>query len=449
MAIPFWLTKLLVRTRLAGFTRRARRLTDGGTAYLKYYSDRVLSAPLDELLDSAFVPYAPGTDVLDLNQPTPDAPPARGAVSVGRTDALTAPGRVPVTLPELGQAIAERYRESGRTLNPDTDIVATHGATAAFTAALDAFINPGDRVVLFDPCSPLFALGAKSRHAKVWWVPTWTEDGRCRYIAADFEKAMRGAKVLVLSDPNNPTGGCLANEDLEHIAWIAGGYGVLVYLDESFSSFRYCERTRCLAAMTGPDRLAITAGSVSQEFGQPGMRVGWLAGPRHLVRACQLTANLTAPHVPPVCQQAAARLLSEPTLPETRDRFRSKRQYAVDRLRAMGLEPEVPGGGYFAWVPVSALGLDSRAFAERLLKEDRVLVGPGGVFGPSGTGHIRVSFATDDGRLREGLNRMTAFVERLRNPTASAPAPALIEEPTEEVAAPEPKDEAKPAFSRA
>jgi aspartate/methionine/tyrosine aminotransferase len=443
VAIPFWLTKLLIRTRLAGFTRRARRLTDGGTAYLRYYSDRVLSAPLDELLDAAFVPHQPAPDVLDLNQPTPDAPPTRGAVSVGGGQSLTAPGRVPAALPELCRAIAERYRQVRRSVNPAADIVATHGATAAYTAALDAFVNPGDRVVLFDPCSPLFGLGARSRHAKVQWVATWTEDGRCRYIAKDFERAMRGAKMLVISDPGNPAGGCLANEDLEHIAWIAGGYGVLIYLDESFSAFRYGERTRCLATMPGADRLAITAGSVSQEFGQPGMRVGWLAGSRHLVRACQLTTNLTAPYVPPVCQQAAARLLFDLPSTDTLDRFRAKRQYAVDRLRAMGLEPEFPGGGYFAWVPVAGLGLDGRAFAERLLKESRVLVGPGCAFGPSGAGHVRVSFATDDGRLREGFNRLSAFVERLRNP---AVPPTPREEPT---ASEEPKEEAKPVFSRA
>ncbi|VTR93717.1 aspartate tyrosine aromatic aminotransferase : Aromatic amino acid aminotransferase OS=Desulfosporosinus sp. HMP52 GN=DP73_21835 PE=4 SV=1: Aminotran_1_2 [Gemmata massiliana] len=449
MAIPFWLTKLLVRTRLARFTPRARRLTDGGTAYLKYYSDRVLAAPLDELLDPAVIPHVPNLDILDLNQPTPDAPPARGAVSVGRTDAFSAPGRVPTTLPVLARIIADRYQTTGRTINPSTDILATHGATAAFTAALDAFVNPGDRVVMFDPCSPLFALGTKSRHANVRWVPTWIEDGRCRYIAATFERAMRGAKMLVLSDPGNPTGGCLANEDLEHIAWIAGGYGVLVYFDESFAAFRP-DRARTLAAMPGADRLTLTAGSVSQEFGQPGMRVGWLAGPRHLVRACQLTANLTAPYVPPVCQQAAARLLAEPTVAtDLSERFNAKRQYTLDRLRAMKLEPEQPGGGYFVWVPVSNLNVDGRTFAEKLLKEERVLVGPGGAFGPSGAGHIRVSFAADEGRLREGLNRLAAFVDRLRNPTTPTP-PAnddSVDEPTTEITTE--KDERRPAFSRA
>lgn len=450
MAIPFWLTKLLVRTRLARFSPRARRLTDGGTAYLKYYSDRVLAAPVEELLDPAFVPAAPNFDVLDLNQPTPDAPAARGAISVGRTDVLCAPGRVPVTLPELSKAIAGRYKQAGRTVNPATDVIATHGATGAFAAALDAFVNPGDRVVLFDPCSSLFNLGVRSRHAAVRRVPTWVEDGRLRYIARDFERAMRGAKLLVLSDPNNPTGARLANEDLEHIAWIAGGYDVLVYLDESFAAFRG-ERTRTFAAMPGADRVTVTAGSVSQEFGQAGMRVGWLAGPRHLVRACQLAMNTSAPYVPPVCQQAAAKLLADPPAPETAQRFQSKRQYTLDRLRAMGLEPEAPGGGYFVWVPVTGLNLDGRAFAERLLREERVLVGPGVAFGPSGTGHVRVSFAADDGRLREGLGRLAAFVERLKNPPSLAPAPK-VEEASETVVEEKPAKPAetqKPAFSRA
>ncbi len=445
MAIPFWLTKLLIRTRLARFTPRARRLTDGGTAYLKYYSDRVLTAPVEELLDAAIVPNSPNPDVLDLNQPVPDAPAARGAISVGRTGSHAVPGRVPATLPELSRAIADRYQETGRTVSPTTDVMATHGATGAYAAALDAFVNPGDRVVMFDPCSPLFTLGAKSRHAKVRWVPTWTEDGRCRYIPAAFERAMRGAKMLVLSDPGNPAGGCLANEDLEHIAWIAGGYDVLVYLDESFAAFR-SDKPRALAAMPGTDRVTLTAGSVSQEFGQPGMRVGWLSGPRHLIRACQLTANLSAPYVPPVCQQAAARLLSETPSPDTAKQYQAKRQYTLDRLRAMGLEPEQPGGGYFVWVPVSGLKLDGRTFAEQLLREYRVLVGPGVAFGPSGAGHVRVSFAADDGRLREGLSRVAAFVARLKNPDVP-PTPPTITDPTAE--AMKEVEESRPAFSRA
>src|SRR5262249_1411326 len=160
---------------------------------------------------------------------------SESGVSLGRFTADRRGNPPPAGLPELRTAIAQRYqRLDGRSVNPETEVLVTHGATGALTAALDAFVNPGDRIVLFDPSSPLFSLGAKSRRATVRWVPTWTEDGRCRYLVPDFEKAMRGAKMLVLSDPGNPAGGCLSDEDLDHIAWIAAAYNVLIFADESF-----------------------------------------------------------------------------------------------------------------------------------------------------------------------------------------------------------------------
>jgi aspartate/methionine/tyrosine aminotransferase len=448
VALPFWLTKLLVRTGLARFTRRARRLTDGGTSFLRYYSDRVLAAPVEELLDPAVFPDPAGPGVFDLNQP---APRSESGVSLGRFTADRKGNPPPHGLLELRAAIATRYlRLESRVVNPGTEVLVTHGATGAFAAALDVFLNTGDRVVLFDPCSPLFALGAKSRRAKVRWVPTWTEDGRCRYLAAGFERAMRGAKLLVLSDPGNPAGACLADEDLDHIAWIAAAYDVLVYADESFARFRYDARGKCFGKLPGADRRVLTAGSATQEFGLGSLRVGWLAGPRHLVRACGLTQNLNAPFVPVVCQQAAARAIAEPDpeFPNVLDRLRGKRDYATDRLRSMGLEPDRPSGGFFLWVPVAGLGLDGRAFAEKLFREEGVQVGPGGAFGPSGAGHVRVSIAGDDGRLREGLARMAAFIERLKNPKPATPPEPVAEE----VAEPKPEDAAdkpKPAFSRA
>ena len=431
MALPLWLTKLLIRTRLARFSSRARRLTDGGTSYLRYYSDRVLTAPVEEMLDPAYFPDPSGPGVFDLNQP---APRSASGVSLGRFTAERGGNPPAAGVAELRSAIAARYhRIDGRRVDPATEVLVTHGATGAFTAALDAFLNPGDRVVLFDPCSPLFELGAKSRRARLRWVPTWTEDGRCRYVSREFESAMRGATLLVLSDPGNPTGGVFSDEELDHIAWIAAAYDVLVYADESFSRFRFDARGKCFGKLPGADRRILTAASMTQEFGLGSLRVGWLAGPRHLVRACGLTQNLSAPFVPVVCQQAAARALAEPDheFGSGLDQLRRKRDYAVDRLRAMGLEPDRPSGGYFLWVPVAGLGMDGRAFAERLFREERVQVGPGCVYGPSGTGHVRVSVAGDDGRLREGLSRLAAFVERLKSPAPPQPAERVVEEEAE------------------
>jgi aspartate/methionine/tyrosine aminotransferase len=262
---------------------------------------------------------------------------------------------------------------------------------------------------------------------------------------------MRRAKLLVLSDPANPTGACFDPADLEHILHVAARRDVLVYADESFARLRYDGRGRSLATLPGGDKRVLTAGSVSQGWGLGSVRVGWLAGPRPLVRACALTACLNAPYVPAVCQQVAARVLagSDADFAPTLEQFRGRRQYLFDRLRGLGLEPDRPAGGYFLWVRVAGLGLDGRAFAERLLREQRVLVGPGCAFGPSGDGHVRVSFATDDGRLREGVARLAAFVSGLRNPgevrteTETEPA-AGVEEP----AVVPPEDEAQPVFSR-
>jgi aspartate/methionine/tyrosine aminotransferase len=450
VALPLWFTKLLIHTGIARFMPRARRLTDGGAAFLRYYSDRVLTAPVEELLDPAYVPDTCGPEVFDLNPP---APRSESGVSLGRFTGERRGNPPPQGLPELRTAIAQRYQWlDGRGVNPETEVLVTHGATGALAAALDALVNPGDRVVLFDPCSPLFALGAKSRGANVRWVPTWMEDGRCRYLSAGFERAMRGAKMLILSNPGNPAGGCLSDDDLEHIAWIAAAYKVLIYADESFTRFRFSERGRPFGKLDGADKRILTAGSVTQEFGLGSLRVGWLAGPRHLVRACGLMQNLNAPFVPAVCQQAAARVIAEPDEEFTAslDRLRGKRDFAMDRLHAMGIEADRPAGGLFVWVPVAGLGLDGRTFAERLFREERVQVGPGVAFGPSGAVHIRIGYAGDDGRLREGLSRMAAFVERLKNSTAPKPEKAVpveaevTESKTEEMA-----EQPKPTFSRA
>ncbi len=451
MAVPLLLKKLLAHTGAARFFPTARRLTDGGTDYLHYYSDRVLAAPLDELLDPATFPTPPGPEVMNLNLPAPrfDSPVTGGRVAADRTGNPPAWG-----LPQLREAIADDYRRrDGRSVDADEGVLVTHGATGAFAAVLDAFVNPGNRVVLFDPCSPLFAVGAKSRRATVRWVPAHNEDGRSRFDPDVLSKALRGATLLALADPGNPTGAAVAEEDLERLAWAANRSDVLIYLDESFARFRYDGRPCPLATMPGADRRTLSAGSLGPGYGLGSVRVGWLSGPRHLVRACALTASLSAPYVPTVCQQVALRAVQadEELFGPVLEEFRDRRRYAADKLRAMGLEPARPAGGFFFWVPVAHLGLDGRTFAERLLREQRVLVGPGDVFGPGGAGFVRVSFAAEDGRLREGLTRLAAFVTGLKGEPVvqSATVPVASEEkPPEEAAAPA-KDERPPSFSRA
>jgi aspartate/methionine/tyrosine aminotransferase len=451
MPLPLAVTKLLVRTGAARFVPAAKRLTGGATDYLRYYSDAVLTAPVDDLLDPAAFPRPAGPDVLNLNEPAPrsDSPVSAGWAA-DRTGPPPAWG-----LPELRDAVADTFRRRGnKGIDPGENVLVTHGASGAFAAALGAFVNPGDRVVLFAPSSPLFAVGAKARRAAVRWVPTTTEAGRLKFDPAVLTAAARGAKLLVVSDPGNPSGGTLAAEDQERIAWLAARYDVLIYLDESFAKLRFEGKPNGLAVMPGADRRTLSAGSLTPGFGLGSVRVGWLAGPKPLVQACALTATLSAPFVPTVCQRVAARSLAagDDLFAPVLDQFRGRVRFAADKLKAMGLDPAWPGGGYFLWVPVAGLGLTGRAFAERLLAEQRVLVGPGDVYGPGGDGFVRVSVAADDGRVREGLARLEAFVAGLRGEpvvrAASVPAPAGEPIPAEPEAPAAAEPERRPSFSR-
>jgi aspartate/methionine/tyrosine aminotransferase len=151
---------------------------------------------------------------------------------------------------------------------------------------------------------------------------------------------------------------------------------------------------------------------VSKGYGLASARVGWLAGHRHLVRPCLLTAVLQTPFVPTLCQLQALAALRQGNgaFEAVRNEFASRRHYAFERLQALGLQPPWPVGAFFLWVPVWELGMSGQAFAEELLRTKRVLVSPGDPFGPSGPGYVRLSYAAEDGRLREGLSRIAEFI---------------------------------------
>src|SRR5207253_2096898 len=127
--------------------------------------------------------------------------------------AVRAPARgypPPGGLPELRAAVADHLAGHRLAVSPADEVLVTAGATGAFAAALDTFVNPGDRAVLFDPTSPLFRVGLTHRRARLSWVPTAADDGWVRFPMEAFTKALPRAKLLVLSHPANPTGGVFA-----------------------------------------------------------------------------------------------------------------------------------------------------------------------------------------------------------------------------------------------
>jgi aminotransferase len=411
---PLFLVKLLIRTGLVRYLPGIHRLTEGGTEFLPFYSDRVLSAPRADLKRVASLLEQLPPDAIDLSQGTPRIDPVPSTSPRVPADRRGWPP--PWGLPELRGAVAEQLLIDSRlAASPADEVLITHGAAGAFHTVLDAFVNRGDRVVLFDPTSPLFPLVLRSRGIRINWIYSWVEEGRARFRLPELDRALRRARLLVLTQPGNPGGGFIAPEDLEQIAWWAERHGVLIYSDESFGRFHYEGERVSIGTLARARRRTLTAGSISKSHGLSSLRVGWVTGHRHLVRPCLLAAALNVPFVPTVCQQLALAALrqSSDAFEDILGEFSARRRYAFERLHGMGLQPSWPSGGFYFWVPVWDLGLNGQDFAARLLAEKKVQVTPGDLFGPSGVGHVRISYATEEGRLREGLLRLEEFVGEL------------------------------------
>jgi aspartate/methionine/tyrosine aminotransferase len=414
----FW-RKLLARTGLARFVPSIRRALGGGEEFLRFYSDRTLAVPFDELRDPALLPEigTPNSINLALGSPRLDMSFGLGR---GMTDRRTLSPWGDIELrSEIGIKL---HLDHGVEYDPADQVLITHGATGAFAAALDAFVNVGDPVVLFDPTSPIVPIGLTHRRARLRWVPTWSDEGHVRFAIDAFTKAMRGAKMLVLADPVNPTGCVFAPEDLEQVAFWAHKHDVLIFQDMSFDRWRAEPAKARLASLPQCEGRILTCGSFTKSHGLSVARVGWLAGHRHLVGPCAAASVLSAPFVPLLCQQAALQAVraSETVLADLASDFNVRRGYVLEQLQAMGLQPWPALAGFFFWVPVPN-GESGRAFAQRLLSKAGVLVNPGHVFGPSAEKFVRISFATDAGRLREGLNRLAACGVARATPQAAAP----------------------------
>jgi len=387
-------------------------------ASVRYLADVALSTPLEEL--EAPVWYGSGgvpPEVIDVR---------RGAI---RSICFQPSGHSGNFLPptggclELRAAVAERYAHSAG-ISP-RNILITPGGSGALSIALRTCVNPGDRVVLFDPCSPLFVGLLRSWKARIAWVPTWVEERWCRFPRSVLERVLRKARMLVIADPVNPTGAVFHPDDREYIAWLAAAYDVLVYVDQAFAELHPQGSQVRWEEIPGITGRLLLAGSLSWSHNLSGWRVGWLVAPPLLVRVASAMQQLHATLVPTPCQLLSAACL-QPIDPSERHamfrRWQEQRQEAMDLFRRWGLETGDSGQGGFLWVSTASLGLSSRHCAELLARQYRLFVLAGEGCGPSGQNMIRLCLLQHAGHWQEALRRLKQFVnDRWGNNSSRTP----------------------------
>ena len=322
-------------------------------------------------------------------------------------------------LPVLREAIAENLRAYDRVdYDPATEIAVTSGGMEALVLALMTLIEPGDEVILPDPSYTNYRDQVQICKGVPVYVPVREENG-FQFDIDDLERAVTPrTRVIMLNTPANPTGGVASRAQLEQIAALAVRHDLYVLFDEVYKYLFYGDEPFFnIAAAPGMRERTLVIDSCSKTYAMTGWRVGWIAGPAAVVGCIpKLQENLCS-CVPAFVQHGASCALRTAGADAERMRaaYRARRDVIVDGINAIpGLSARVPEGAFYLFVNIRETGLSSEAFALRLLEEARVALSPGSAFGPSGEGYVRISYASDVAILRKGIQRISAFMERLR-----------------------------------
>ncbi|MFB1062973.1 pyridoxal phosphate-dependent aminotransferase [Natrinema sp. H-ect4] len=314
---------------------------------------------------------------------------------------------------ELRDAIADYVADRfDLGYDPDEEIIVTAGASEAVDLAFRAFVNPGDTVAIAQPSYISYEPGVIFAGGEVLPVPTREEDD-FRLTVEGLERAgAADADMLVLCYPNNPTGAIMPAEDLEPIADFARENDLTVLSDEIYAELTYDGEHTSIASFEGMRERTIVFNGFSKAHAMTGLRLGYALGPADAIGAMNKIHQYTMLSAPTTAQYAAIEALDSCAndVREMVDQYDRRRQFVLSRFREIGMDVFEAKGAFYCFPEVPE-GFTAEEFAEAVLREQGVAVVPGDVFGGSGEGHLRVSYATGLEDLRRALNRIEAFVD--------------------------------------
>lgn len=317
---------------------------------------------------------------------------------------------------ELRTAISKHLeRLYGVQYDPALELLVTVGVSEAQYLALTAILNPGDEVIVPQPCFVSYA--AEVSLAGGMPVPIATRvENNFQVTAQEIESAItRNTKALLIGYPSNPTGAVLERETLEEIAKVAQKHDILVISDEIYDRLVYGIEHVCFSSLPGMWERTILLGGFSKAYAMTGWRLGYAAAPPEILGAMKKIHQYTVMSAPTTAQDAALVALAEgeEAVEDMRQRYDRRRRLIVDGFNSIGLKCFEPRGAFYAFPSVRGSGMDDAEFAERLLDEERVAVIPGRAFGIGGAGYVRCSYATAYEKIEEALERIANFVRRI------------------------------------
>jgi aminotransferase len=316
---------------------------------------------------------------------------------------------------ELRQALSAHLNKLyGVGYDPESELLITVGVSEALYLAMGAVLDPGDEVIVPEPCFVSYAPEVVLAGGKAVTIATHVEQG-FQVTGEAVEAAVTGrTKALLIGYPNNPTGAVMSRERLQEIAAVAEKHDLLVISDEIYDQLVYGVEHVCFASLPGMRDRTITLGGFSKDYAMTGWRLGYAAAPPEVLAAMRKIHQYTIMCAPTTAQISALSALEKgaPFVEEMRDEYDRRRRLIVGGLNNLGLPTFEPHGAFYAFPAITASGMDDGTFAETLLQEERVAVVPGSAFGASGAGFVRCSYATAYEEIEEALERIERFMRR-------------------------------------
>jgi aminotransferase len=318
---------------------------------------------------------------------------------------------------ELREAVAAEYVRNYRLdYDPRREILVTVGVSEALDLVFRTVLEPGDEVIIPVPSYVSYSPTVTMAGGKPVMVVTRAEDGFQPRAAAIESCLSARTKVLLLSYPNNPTGGVLTPAIARELAELAVKHNLLVISDEVYSWLTYEGEHICLATLPGLRERTVVLNGFSKAYAMTGWRVGYALGPEEIIEAMNKIHQYTMLCAPITAQKAALEALKNGAAERGRmvAEYNRRRRLLVHGLNEIGLDCFEPRGAFYVFPAITRTGLDSQNFCERLLTEERVAVVPGTAFGICGEGFVRCSYAASLANLQEAVVRIARFTKRVR-----------------------------------
>ncbi len=321
---------------------------------------------------------------------------------------------------ELRERIADQIdRLYQVTYDPSSEIIVTVGVSEALQLACLALLDPGDEILIPEPCFVSYGPAAMFAGAEVVYVPTYAED-RFEVTPEAIEAHITPrTKAILLQYPANPTGAVMRRSSMEAVAEVIRRHDLLVVSDEIYGQLIYgsaqSEGHVCVPSISGMRERTVLLGGFSKTYAMTGWRVGYACAPASVLSAMYKLHQyiiMSASTMGQVAAIAALRYCDE-DVERMRSAYDRRRRLIVDGLNEIGLPTFEPEGAFYCFPDIRGTGLTSTEFAQGLLQEERVACIPGDAFGPSGSGFVRCSYASSEQNIRTALERIARYVARI------------------------------------